>query len=184
LNDSANDQQPGLQNTPAPEAQPGEHIAYLSLGSNINPVENLKKAVALLRRRTRVLAVSTCWETEAVVSQPAQVKWPNFYNLGACVATSWDAEALKTQVLRPIEQELGRVRGADKYAPRPIDLDIVVFDGQVIDAEIWERLYLALIFAEMLPGLRNPETGETPKDTAARLGPGRVAIPRPEIILP
>lgn len=135
----------------------------------------------MLKEHARVLTVSTCWETEAVMIQPSQVKWPNFYNLGACVATSFNAEALKRTVLQPIEQALGRVRSADKYAPRPIDLDIVIFDNQVIDPEIWERLYLALIFAEMLPSLRNPETGETPQEAATRLSPGKIAIPHPEI---
>lgn len=160
----------------------GEHIAYLSLGSNIDPVEHLRQAVGLLRERARLLALSTCWESEAVVAgQATQVKWPNFYNLGACIATPLDQETLKMQVLRPIEHELGRVRGADKYAPRTIDLDIVVFDGQVVDAEIWRRLYLALIFAEMLPDLRNPDTGETSGQAATRLSPGKMAVRHPEI---
>lgn len=158
-----------------------EHTAYLLLGSNINPVENLKKAVGLLRMRTRVLAISTCWETEAIAGQSSQDKWPNFYNLGMGVVTPLGADTLKMQVLRPIETALGRVRGADKYAPRTIDLDIVIFDGQVVDTDLWRRLYLALIFAELLPDLRNPETGETPAGASARLHPGKIAIPHPEI---
>ena len=178
MNDSGNDIP---RETIRPGSLPAEHTAYLSLGSNINPAENLSKAVALLRERTRVLSVSTCWETEAIAGQTSQAKWPNFFNMGACVVTSLETEALKMQVLRPIETGLGRVRGTDKYAPRTIDLDIVVFDGQIVDNDLWQRLYLALIFDELLPDLRNPETGETPGVTAARLSPGKIAIRHPEI---
>lgn len=157
------------------------HTAYLSLGSNIDPAENIRKAVSLLRERTRVLAISTCWETEAIVDQTSRARWPNFFNLGACVVTGLQADALKKQVLQPIETALGRVRGTDKYAPRTIDLDIVIFDGKIVDSDLWKRLYLALIFDELLPDLRNPETGETPGAASARLRPGKLAIPHPEI---
>ena len=154
-------------------------MAYLCLGSNIQPGENLHKAIDLLRQRTRLLALSTCWESAAVGSQG-----PNFLNIGALVATPLDAAALKEQVLSPIEKRLGRVRSADKYAPRTMDIDITVFDGQVLDAEIWRRGYLALIFAEMLPGFQNPETGESLAETARRLQANSPAIPHSEMRFP
>ncbi len=169
----------------SPEA---EHQAYLCLGSNIDPAENLRKAVDLLRQRTHLLALSTCWETEAVGSSG-----PNFLNIGALIETRYGASPsgaspygaaeLKEQVLSPIENELGRVRSADKYAPRTIDLDITIFDGQILDPEIWRRVYMALIFAEMLPGLRNPESGETLGETARRLRAEHLAIPHPELAI-
>lgn len=185
----------------ATPVEPGEHIVYLALGSNIDPLENLRRAIQMLGESMRVQALSTCWETAAIIppaavlqpaartrpaaaGQPAQPAAPNFYNLGMCAVTRQEREALKNDTLRPIESALGRVRGADKYAPRTIDLDITVFDGQVVDAEVWRRLYLALIFAEMLPELRNPETGETPAQAAARLAPGKLAIPHPELFAP
>lgn len=172
-----------------------ERIAYLSLGSNIAPVENLREAIRRLRAvaGVRVLALSMCWETAAVTDAAVTIGHdpkdspktaaPNFYNLGARVATPLEREALKDDVLRPLEAALGRVRSADKYAPRTIDLDITVHDGQVVDTEIWRRLYLALIFAELLPELRNPATGETPAQAAARLAAGQVAIRHPEVVM-
>lgn len=155
----------------------GEHQAYLCLGSNINPEENLRKAIELLRARTRVLALSSCWESEAVGANG-----PNFLNIGACILTRLEPEALKTQVLRPIESDLGRVRSADKYAPRTMDLDITLYDGLVVDPELWRRAYLAVIFAELLPGLRNPETGETIEAAVERLKKGKLVVPHQEII--
>ncbi len=162
------------QDSPFP-SEPN-HLAYLCLGSNIEPIENLRKAIDLLRQRTHLLEISTCWESAAIGSPG-----PNFLNIGALVATPLDAPALKEQVLRPIEKQLGRIRSADKYAPRTMDIDIIVFDGQVQDAEIWRRVYLALIFAEMLPGLRNPATGETLAETAQRLQEQNLAVPHYKI---
>jgi 2-amino-4-hydroxy-6-hydroxymethyldihydropteridine diphosphokinase len=153
------------------------HLAYLCLGSNIQPVDNMRKAICLLGERTRLLALSTCWESPAVGSSG-----PNFMNLGALVRTPLNAPGLKEQILASIENELGRVRSADKYAPRTMDIDIVIFDGQVLDSEIWRRVYLALIFAEMLPDLRHPDTGETLAESAGRLPDKDKAVPHPELV--
>jgi len=153
------------------------HLAHLCLGSNIHSAENLRKAIDLLRQRTRLLALSTCWESAAFGSSG-----PNFLNIGALVATPLEVPALKEQVLAAIERQLRRVRSADKYAPRTMDIDITVFDGQVLDADIWRRGYLAQIFAEMLPDLRHPETGESLAEAAQRLREKNPAVPHPEMI--
>lgn len=139
-------------------------------------MENLAKAIATLRRETRLLELSTCWESEAVGSLG-----PNFLNIGAAIATPLSPGELKEQVLSPIEKQLGRVRSADKYAPRTIDLDITIYDGEIRDADIWKRVYLALIFSEMLPGLHNPQTGERLVETALRLRETHPATPHPEL---
>ena len=153
------------------------HRAYLCLGSNIDPAENLRESISLLGKQTRLLELSTCWESAAVGSDG-----PNFLNMGALVATPLDAASLKEQVLGPIEKALGRERSADKYAPRTMDIDIIIFDGLVLDPEIWRRVYLALIFAEMLPSLTHPGSGTKLAEIAQRL-PGRsTAIPHPELV--
>ena len=43
---------------------------------------------------------------------------------------------LKKLVLHPIENKLGRVRTRDKYLPRTIDLDIIIFDSEVVDPNL------------------------------------------------
>ena len=158
------------------------HRAYLCLGSNIQPEHNIREAVRLLRERARVTKLSTCWETEAVRGASTLPSAPNFLNIAALVETPLPPGALKEQLLDPIERELGRVRTADKYAPRTIDLDITLFDEQVLDPEIWRRVYLATIMSELLPELRHPESGERLEDLAHRLRESSPAIPRPEIL--
>ncbi len=162
----------------------GQHLAYLCLGSNISPAENLPRAVGLLRQRAAVLRLSACWESEAVSSPTlAGIQWPNFLNAAALIATPLTPAEIKEHIIGPIEQALERVRTGDKYAPRTIDLDLAIYDGEVFDADIWQRVYLALIFAELTPGLIHPQTGETIGETAARLSKRRFARQRSDILL-
>ena len=152
------------------------HKAVLCLGSNIDPVINMQRAAALLRNHVYVSALSSCVEAEAIGTVG-----PNFLNMAAMIETDLDAQEIKTQVIGAIEQALGRVRTADKYAPRTIDIDIVVFDGDVLDQTLWKRAYIALTCGELLPGLTHPETGELISQVAARLSERQMVVPRPDL---
>ena len=158
------------------------HQVYLCLGSNIQPEENLRQAVEMLAKAGQLQALSRCYETQAVGSDGATISdQPNYLNMAVSLATPLDAAALKIQVIASIERALGRIRSADKFAPRPIDLDIIVFDGVILDENVWQRVYIAAPFSELLPDLVNPQTGETLKQVSERLQLKESAIPRPEI---
>ncbi len=137
--------------------------AYVAVGSNINPDENVKKAVHLLARDTRTIGISTVYLTRPE-GRPEQ---PPFYNLVVEVETEMSAEDFKHRVLRVIENELGRVRTKDKYAPRTIDLDLILYDDLVLqskdltlpDPEIVRRPFLAFPLSELSPNLALPGTG-------------------------
>ena len=143
---------------------PKRHTACLSLGSNIEPAAHLPRAVAMLRQAADVLAISSCWESAAFESSG-----PNFINLAVSLQTPLDMNRLKTEIIASIEQALGRVRSPDKNAPRTIDLDIIVFDGQVVDPALWQRAYLALTVAELFPDLAEPNTARPLNAVAAQL---------------
>jgi len=149
----------------------------LSLGSNIAPSENLKRAVELLREKLLVRAVSRAWKSPAVGSGG-----PDFLNAAVLVDTWLYPRLLKEEVLRPIERSLGRQRGVDKYAPRTIDIDIVTFDGQVLDPQLWTQAYLTLPVAELLPGLVEPGSGEALEDIASHLVSIAGVSPRPDVL--
>ena len=153
------------------------HQVCLSLGSNIEPAENLCAAVALLREQTTVLAVSRAWRTAAV-----GMNGPDFLNAAALILTKLGRQALKDQILRRIESQLGRVRSEDKYAPRTIDIDILVFDNQVVDPEIWTLAHLAQPVAELLPDLTEPASGETLDQIALRLVQKSSITPCPDML--
>ena len=107
------------------------HQAGLLLGSNIQPEKNIPLAVRLLQKQLTVLQTSSVWESKAIGSDSA-----NFLNAALLVLTSMEAEVLKEQVLRPLEAQLERVRTSDKNSPRTIDLDILLFDQQLLDPNL------------------------------------------------
>jgi 2-amino-4-hydroxy-6-hydroxymethyldihydropteridine diphosphokinase len=149
----------------------------LSLGSNIAPAENLKRAVELLREKLPVRAVSRAWKSPAVGSGG-----PDYLNAAVLVDTWLYPRLLKEEILRPIERSLGRRRGQDKYAPRTIDIDIVTYDGKVLDPQLWTQAYLALPVAELLPGLVNPNNGDVLEDIAHRLVSLANVYPSPDVL--
>ncbi len=138
-----------------------EHRVYIGVGSNIDPESNIPRALELLAARAHVEAVSTFYQT-APLLRPGD---PPFLN-GVARARTWlDADVLKFEILRGIETQLGRVRGGDAYAPRPIDLDILLFDTLIIDApglrvpdpDLWNRPFLAVPLLELEPRLVLPD---------------------------
>lgn len=155
------------------------HQAYISLGSNIQPRENLLEAMKLLREMVTVYTFSTVWETDAVGTSG-----PRFLNTAAWISTPLSANELKTQVISVIENRLGRVRTEDKYAPRTIDLDIILFDEQVIDDNLWTRDFLALTIAELRPDLEQPGEGRTLNQIAQSLRQSSTATPLLDLSIP
>jgi 2-amino-4-hydroxy-6-hydroxymethyldihydropteridine diphosphokinase len=124
---------------------------YLNLGSNIEPEKNMRQAIQLLKERTNVQAVSAVWETESVGYEGA-----NFLNMSAVLYTEFDAEALKEQVLRPIEIQLGRVRDGNKNSPRTMDIDIVLFNETIHNMETWKYAFIFVPLAELIPTFVHP----------------------------
>jgi 2-amino-4-hydroxy-6-hydroxymethyldihydropteridine diphosphokinase len=151
------------------------HTAYIGLGSNIEPEKNLPEAVRRLSELTEVAAVSSAWRAPAI-GQAA----PEFLNAAAKVLTDLPASKLKENILRMIEAQLGRVRGPDKFAPRPIDLDILVFNDELLDQDLWRYAHLAVPLAEIYPSYRNGE--ETLKQAAEQLE-AKGGIEKQELIL-
>ena len=148
----------------------------LILGSNIHPEENIPRALRKLEQIFPVEAVSEVWETPAVGSEG-----PNFLNVAMVITTSLDARTLKERVLRPLEARLGRVRTADKYAPRTLDIDIVTWNAVILDHDVWRHAHLAVPVAELLPYHQSDETGEYLEQVARRLSRVTPIRARPEV---
>jgi 2-amino-4-hydroxy-6-hydroxymethyldihydropteridine diphosphokinase len=153
------------------------HQAYLSLGSNIQPETNLVRAIELLRKYGRLERISSAWESESV-GAPG----PNYLNTCVLLLTPLSQPVLKEQALLPIETELGRQRTADKFAPRTIDIDIVLFDGKSCDDRYWEQAFVMVPLAEIIPDYQNPVTDEKITETATRLHQQVWMETRPEIL--
>ncbi len=98
---------------------------FVSLGSNVEPRVNLSRALAELRRRFKVVAVSSTYLTAPVGDR----QQPDFWNLAA----EFDCDESPTKVhavLRYIEALLGRRRDPERpFGPRTVDLDLVLVEG-------------------------------------------------------
>ncbi|MBV6400444.1 MAG: 2-amino-4-hydroxy-6-hydroxymethyldihydropteridine pyrophosphokinase [Anaerolineales bacterium] len=140
------------------------HLAYLSLGSNIEPEVNLPKAVKLLSQHGEVEKISNVWETEPVGGEGG-----NYLNACLSYKTTLSHDELKTSILRPIESRLGRKRTSDKNAPRTIDIDIVLFDDEIIGGRWLAQTFVVVPLAEIYPDFQNPNTYESIAETATRL---------------
>ncbi len=148
--------------------------AFIGVGANIDPENNILKALMLLRERVKVVAVSTFYLTEPVGAH--RQSQPAFYNGVVQVETYLPPMELKTGILREVEVALGRRRGGDKFAPRPIDLDVVVYDEVVMkadglelpDPDIRSRAFLALPLYELSPCINLPGFNETLGDILVR----------------
>jgi 2-amino-4-hydroxy-6-hydroxymethyldihydropteridine diphosphokinase len=147
--------------------------AFVSVGSNIDPEENVAKALDLLQQQVIVRALSTVFLTEPV---GARNQAP-YYNCIVRIETEASPVELKHKVLRHIEAQLGRKRDKDRYAARTIDLDLILYDDVVLSSEemtlpgpdIVFRPYLAEALRELAPELILPGSGLPIRDVAARL---------------
>ncbi len=124
---------------------------FLLLGSNIDPEKNILLALNYLKDHFTILDVSNTWQTKPVGSNEA-----DFLNTAVKLQTTLDAFTLKEKCLCHIEEVLGRVRLPDKNAPRTIDLDIVVFNKNILDNALFKYAHLILPFSELLPDLIDP----------------------------
>lgn len=147
--------------------------AFIGIGSNIEPAANVRAALRALAGESRLVGISTIYLTEALgaAAQPA------YYNGIAEIETEVPPREMKFDVLRGIEQRLGRQRNADKYAPRTMDLDLIVYGDLVLheagldipDADILMRPFLAIPLCELAPDLVLAGYGQRISEIAAAL---------------
>jgi 2-amino-4-hydroxy-6-hydroxymethyldihydropteridine diphosphokinase len=140
------------------------HQACLLLGSNIRPDYYFPLAIQRLKRIVTIEAISDAWETEPIGSNG-----PKFINASLLVCTKLQINPLKLRGLRRIETLLGRRRSSNKYAPRRIDIDIIVFDDEIVDENLWKYPHIAIPCSQVLPQIVNETTGESLEKLAIRL---------------
>jgi len=153
------------------------HNASLLIGSNINPVKNLPLAFSKLKESVYIIHSSRVWHTSAVGS-----RGPDFLNAAIEIKTDLSREKLKGEVLQKIELNLGRVRTVNKNAPRTIDLDIILFDGEILDQNLWVKSFIALPMADIHPSLINPRNGKTLSQISLELKDSVLDYPHPLLL--
>jgi len=138
--------------------------AYVGLGANLGSrEETLREAIVILDRApgVDVLAVSELRETEPV----GPIEQPSFLNGAVELETTLSARGL-LDLLLDAERALGRIRG-ERWGPRVVDLDLLVFGDEAIDEpglevphpRLAERTFALEPLAELAPQLVIPGRG-------------------------
>jgi len=135
---------------------------FISLGSNIEPQRYLKAALSELSYHFGELTLSSVYDSEAVGFDGS-----NFLNMVVAVDTSLSIAEVVT-LFKRIERENGRLVGAKKFAPRTLDLDLLLYDDVVtLDpvelprAEITKNAFVLWPMAEVAPDLLHPVVGRS-----------------------
>jgi 2-amino-4-hydroxy-6-hydroxymethyldihydropteridine diphosphokinase len=137
-------------------------IVYLGLGSNILPEENLSLGVRELRQRYGELDVSSVYRSEAV-----GFDGDDFLNLVVGLRSEDSPADICSEIDR-LHDLAGRDRGNDKWASRPLDVDLLLYDDLIIDerpvrvprSDILEYSFVLRPLAELAPDLVHPVTGK------------------------
>jgi 2-amino-4-hydroxy-6-hydroxymethyldihydropteridine diphosphokinase len=147
---------------PRTKPDPRKTLAYVGLGSNLdNPAARVMQAIDALKSlpETRLLKYSSLYGNPPM-GPPDQ---PDYVNAVAELETTLPAHAL-LRGLQAIEVNMGRVRGGERWGPRIIDLDLLVYGQEQIEQEalsiphpgIAERAFVLHPLAEIAPDLAIP----------------------------
>lgn len=140
-------------------------FAYISIGSNINAEENIKKCLGILESEFELVSKSSCYETKPYGYE----NQPDFINLAIKIKVAIKPMELLKK-LQSIENGLGKKRKV-KNGPRTIDLDILLYGSEVINDEdltiphkgLFERDFMLIPLLDIAPEIADPITGKKAK---------------------
>ncbi|HCB1860965.1 TPA: 2-amino-4-hydroxy-6-hydroxymethyldihydropteridine diphosphokinase [Citrobacter amalonaticus] len=108
-------------------------LVYIALGSNLaSPLEQVNAAVNAIGEipESQIVAISSFYRTLPLGPQDQ----PDYLNAAVALETTLEPETLLDHTQR-IELQQGRVRKAERWGPRTLDLDIMLFGDRVINSE-------------------------------------------------
>jgi 2-amino-4-hydroxy-6-hydroxymethyldihydropteridine diphosphokinase len=113
------------------------NIAIIGIGSNIDAEKNIQRMLKTLKTHVEVLKVSEMTKTKPIGIE----NQPDFTN-GAVKIKTGLQQAELNKLLKKIEDQMGRDRSVPKFGPRCIDLDIVVWNGNIVDEDYHTRHFI------------------------------------------
>lgn len=138
-------------------------IAYIAIGSNLaSPLEQVNAAVEAIGAipESRIIRVSSFYRTPPLGPQDQ----PDYLNAAVALETALTPDALLNHTQR-IELQQGRQRKAERWGPRTLDLDIMLFGQEIIHTEnltvphydMYNRGFMLWPLYEIAPNLCFPD---------------------------
>ena len=120
----------------------------IGIGSNIRPRHYIPLALKYISECHHFVSRSRFIKTSTVGFKDQ----PDFINGSILIETRYSRQSLE-EWLKLVELRLDRIRTPNKFGPRTIDLDIAVWNGKVVDPNVFTRDYLRQSIHELCPGL-------------------------------
>jgi len=134
-------------------------IVHLNIGSNQNRRTNIRLAIKALEQYFSNIVLSSLFE-----SPSEGFKGNDFYNVGVNITTFKTSNEV-VDILRDIENSLGRDRSLPKFSSRMIDLDLVLYGGIIDETlnvprkDILKYAFVLAPLAELNPEAIHPLEG-------------------------
>jgi len=116
----------------------------IGIGSNIEANLNIPEMLRLLSEEVEIVQVSQMIQTMPI----GMIKQPDYTNGAVLIRTKMDLETL-TLYLKKLEDQMGRDRRQEKFGPRNIDLDILIWNNTIVDDDYYTRDFLRNSAAEL-----------------------------------
>lgn len=147
---------------------------FISVGSNVDPDRSVTSGLRLVADEVGLRSVSTFYRTPAL----GRPRDPPFVNGVIEVGDAQGPLELKASLQR-IEHSLGRAHSSDRYAPRALDLDLLLHGDQILSLDalrlphpdIRDRAFVAIALLELAPDLILPDSGVSLRSVVDALPP-------------
>ena len=162
------------------------NVAYIGIGSNLgDKMKNCMEAIQAIHRHPdcRVMRVSSFYETEPLTRNGKSVGgW--YVNGVIKIRTRLNVVNL-LQMILDLEIQMGRIRPSEKWAPRPIDLDLLFFNDEIIKMrplkiphpELHKRRFVLEPFPHIQPPFFHPIKGISIQALLAQLVDNKKVVP-------
>ncbi len=158
---------------------------FLGLGSNIDPELNLRLAIDELEQRFGEVELSPVYQGPAI-----GFEGPDFLNLVAAIETDASPDAIHAEI-EAIHTLAGRVREADSFSSRTLDIDLLLYDDLIVDEppislprpDVLDYAFVLRPLVDLAPELRHPQTGKPLKAHWAAFNDASAPLTRADVIL-
>ena len=136
---------------------------YVGIGSNVDREKNIRGGLQALARRFGKLSLSPVYQCRAY-----GFHGDDFYNFCASFTTFKEIEQVLAEI-KQIEYNFGRRCGEEKFSPRTLDVDLLLY-GDVVNEtydiprdDVSSYAFVIKPMSDMAPNLVHPKTGQTMK---------------------